>query len=499
MTKQFNLAAVVLFIALFCTVMGKTADAAVSTDVNLVINNEQVSADVMPFIEQGRTLVPARAVFEALGGTVKWDPDTYTVTIEHEASTVILKINDTVAAVDGDNKILDVPAAIKNGRTVIPVRFVAEELGYLVEWVDTTRTVTITSQKEPEESPGITGEENPEITDEESSKITDEESSEVTGEEIPEITGLVTEVSVEEGTSRMENTIVTVQLSEPLKTPEEYPTMILTSPDRFVVDIKDSRVDTEVTGITYDQKNSPLTAIRIADYNENMVRVVCDLKEATKPSVNLSEDGKTITIIFRRLSTYFDPMEDGKLVVVLDPGHGESTAGKRSPDGSIREYAFNRDVAQKMKDLLEDEGIEVLLTVEDNSDPSLASRCETANNSDADIFVSIHGNAFGNGRDWTSPSGWEIYHYHGCVLSNQLAKSISKANFPRIGILNRGIKTANFYVIKNTYMPAVLIEHGFYTNKEEGELMKSDEWQEQAAQYDVEGIMNFLKSFPETE
>ena len=471
MTKKFYLAAVVLLIALFCTVMGKTADAAASTDVNLVINNEQVSADVMPFIEQGRTLVPARAVFEALGGTVKWDPNTYTVTIEHEASTVILKINDTVAVVDGENKTLDVPAAIKNGRTVIPVRFVAEELGYLVEWVDTTRTVTITSQKEPDESPEITGEESPEITE------------------------LVTEVSVEEGTSRMENTIVTVQLSEPLKTPEDYPTMMLTSPDRFVVDIKDSRIDSEVTGTTYDQKTSPLTAIRVADYNENMVRVVCDLKEATTPVVNLSEDRMTLTIIFRRLSTYFEPMEDGKLVVVLDPGHGESTAGKRSPDESIREYVFNRDVAQKMKDLLEDEGIEVLLTVEDDSDPSLASRCETANNSDADIFVSVHANAFGNGRDWTSPSGWEIYHYQGRALSNQLAKSITNANFPRIGIHNRGIKTANFYVIKNTYMPSVLIEHGFYTNKEEGELMKSDEWKEQVAQYNVEGIVNFLHSF----
>ena len=187
-------------------------------------------------------------------------------------------------------------------------------------------------------------------------------------------------------------------------------------------------------------------------------------------------------------------MDDGKLVVMLDPGHGESTAGKRSPDGSLTEYEFNRSVANKMKGLLEARGIEVLLTVNDDSDPSLAERCESANNSDTDIFVSIHANAYGSGGEWTSPNGWEIYHYPGSVLGNQLAEAISNANFPGIGMYNRGIKTANFYVIKNTYMPAVLIEHGFFTNIEEIELLKNDEWREKAAQYNVEGIMKFLNS-----
>lgn len=465
MTKKINFATIFVLIMVFCTILGKPVAAATPADVKLVINNEQVSADVMPFIQNDRTLVPARAVFEALGGTVKWDQSNYIVTIEYEATTVILKINDTAATVNSKIKTLDVPATIKNGRTMIPVRFVAEELGFLVGWINSTRTVTITSSEIPEAS--------------------------------PEITGHVTDVFVEEGTTKNENTIVTVQMSEPLKAPEDYSTMMLTSPNRFVLDVNGFLVDSKVSGLTYDQKDSPLTAVRVADYNENTVRVVCDLKEAANPAVSLSADGKTLTISFRTLSTYFDPMDDGKLVVVLDPGHGASTAGKRSPDGSIREYEFNRAVANKMKSLLEAEGIEVLLTVNDDSDPSLAQRCETANNSDADIFVSIHANAYGNGRDWTSPSGWEIYHYPGSVLSNQLAAAISDSNFPEIGIHNRGIKTANLYVIKNTYMPAVLIEHGFFTNIEEIELLKSDEWREKAARYNVEGIVNFLNSYIE--
>ncbi|WP_312353954.1 N-acetylmuramoyl-L-alanine amidase family protein [Aminipila sp.] len=463
MTKKINFAVVFIFIMFFCTITGETVAAATPDDVKLVINNEQVSSDVMPFIQNGRTLVPARAIFEALGGKVKWDQSNYTVAIEYDTTTVILKINNTVATVNGKKKTMDVPATIKNGRTMIPVRFVAEELGFGVGWINSTRTVTIISPEKPETS--------------------------------PEITGYVTEVSVEEGMSKKENTIVTVQMSEPIKAPEGYSTMMLNSPNRFVLDLKGFLVDSEVSDLTYDRKESPLTAVRAAAYNENTVRIVCDLKEAGSPAVNLSANGKTLRISFNTISTYFNPMDDGKLVVMLDPGHGESTSGKRSPDGSLREYEFNRAVANKMKNLLQAKGIEVILTVNDDSDPSLANRCERANNSDADIFVSIHANAFGNGQEWTSPNGWEIYHYPGSILSNQLAKAISNSNFPEIGIHNRGIKTANLYVIKNTYMPAVLIEHGFFTNAEEIKLLKSDEWREKVARYNVEGIVNFLNSY----
>ena len=436
---------------------------AVSSDVKLVINDEDVSSDVMPFIEKGRTLVPARAVFETLGGIVEWDPKNYIVTIKYETTVVVLKINDRVATVNGHSKTLDVPARLKNSRTVIPVRFVAEELGFLVGWIDSTRTVTITSPEEPKES--------------------------------PEITGYVTEILVEEGSSKKENTIVNVHLSEPVKAGSNYSTMALGGPNRFVLDITGFQMDSNLSGLTYDDKDSPLLSVRVADLTEDTVRVVCDLKELSTPVMNISEDGRTISISFGTLTTYFDPMEDGKLVVMLDPGHGESTAGKRSPCGTLREYEFNRAVADKMKDLLEAAGIEVLLTVHDDSDPSLAKRCEIANNSDADIFVSIHANAFGNGKDWTSPHGWVIFHYPGSAIGNKLAEAISESNIPRIGIHNRGIKTENFHVLRNTYMPAVLIEHGFFTNIDEIELLKSDAWREEVALYNVEGIVNFFNSY----
>ncbi|MDO4482608.1 MAG: N-acetylmuramoyl-L-alanine amidase, partial [Bacillota bacterium] len=193
---------------------------------------------------------------------------------------------------------------------------------------------------------------------------------------------------------------------------------------------------------------------------------------------------------------YFNPYDDGKLVVMLDPGHGKSTLGKRSPDESLLEYEFNRDVAKRTKSILESKGITVLMTVSDDTDVSLSQRCSTANNSNADIFVSFHANAFGNGVDWeNNAGGWEIYYYSTSKYGKILANYIHDANIPSIGIKDRGVKTANFAVIKNTDMPAVLIEHGFYTNETEIELLKSPSWRQKAAELDAQGILNFLYSF----
>jgi outer membrane protein assembly factor BamB len=96
-----------------------------------------------PFIRNGRTLVPFRGLFEALGATVDWDTANRTVT--GTAGTVIikLKIGSTVATVGGREVTLDVPAEIVNGRTVVPLRFVVENLGAKVEWVAASLTVMI--------------------------------------------------------------------------------------------------------------------------------------------------------------------------------------------------------------------------------------------------------------------------------------------------------------------------------------------------------------------
>ena len=181
--------------------------------------------------------------------------------------------------------------------------------------------------------------------------------------------------------------------------------------------------------------------------------------------------------------------EENMPTVCLDYGHGKSTAGKRSPDGTLLEYEFNRDVGRRLKAILERHNVKVIETVEDDTDLALSSRCGVANFYKCDYFVSIHANA--DKESWTSANGWEIYVIAKGGQAEKLAQKIQKYS-KELGLKDRGIKTANFTVLADTDMPAVLIEHGFYTNKEECEKLKSDSFRQKCAECDAKGILEQL-------
>ena len=106
----------------------------------------------------------------------------------------------------------------------------------------------------------------------------------------------------------------------------------------------------------------------------------------------------------------------------------------------------------------------------------------------------VTANAFGT--DWNSANGWEVYTYKTGGDAEKAAKAVEAATkASSAGLKNRGCKTANFYVLKNTTMPAILIEHGFYTNKEECEKLKSSSFRDTLAQADATGIMNFFAQY----
>ena len=187
----------------------------------------------------------------------------------------------------------------------------------------------------------------------------------------------------------------------------------------------------------------------------------------------------------------YGPIGEVKPVrICLDAGHGKETAGKRSPDGTLLEYEFNRDVTNRLKSILEKHGIEVLLTCDDEHDIDLGIRCEYANANKVDYFVSIHANA--HKEYWTDANGWEIYVVGTGGKAEKLAKCIQKHSIADLGLKDRGIKVSNFTVLKDTDMPAVLIEHGFYTNKEECEKLKTDSFRQKCAIADAKGILEFL-------
>lgn len=107
------------------------------------LHGNYLASDVPPTVIEGRTLVPLRAIFEALDAQVTWDNNTKKVTGQKGSTTVVLTINKKTAQVNGVNTILDVPATIVDGRTMVPARFIAESLGQRVSWDEKLRTVVI--------------------------------------------------------------------------------------------------------------------------------------------------------------------------------------------------------------------------------------------------------------------------------------------------------------------------------------------------------------------
>ena len=167
--------------------------------------------------------------------------------------------------------------------------------------------------------------------------------------------------------------------------------------------------------------------------------------------------------------------------ILIDNGHGQNTQGKRSPDGRFLEYLFNRTIARQIVADLTDRGYDTELLVPEDDDIPLAERCSRANaiaareGKDNVILISIHANAFGNGKEWTSPSGWSVYTSKGQTKADDLAEQLAKAaikNLPQMKM--RAEKSdgdldyeENFYILRHTLCPAVLVENFFYDNPDD--------------------------------
>ncbi|MCM3244294.1 N-acetylmuramoyl-L-alanine amidase [Cytobacillus firmus] len=174
--------------------------------------------------------------------------------------------------------------------------------------------------------------------------------------------------------------------------------------------------------------------------------------------------------------------------IILDAGHGYSTSGKRSPNG-MREYEFNRAVAELAKEMLESyQNTVVSFAHSDVRDVPLAERTALANKQNADCYVSIHANAYGTGG-WNSAGGIETYVYPSKPREAlALAQKIQRNLISSTGLRDRGVKTADFQVLRETKMTAVLVECGFMTNKEEASLLRTPLYRKRCAQAIVKAI-----------
>jgi len=183
--------------------------------------------------------------------------------------------------------------------------------------------------------------------------------------------------------------------------------------------------------------------------------------------------------------------------VVLDPGHGGETAGKRSPDGTYLEHEFNLDMANRLKLLLERHGVTVVLTRSGEKDVSLKERVRIANAKEGvELFVSLHSNASGDGKTWNGHKGFGVYTSAsgGTAARNKAAKAVLlRAKEAGVELWGGGLfHNIGLYVLKNTVAPAILIEHGFHTNREEVARLKDGTYRQKLADADAKGILDYL-------
>ena len=192
--------------------------------------------------------------------------------------------------------------------------------------------------------------------------------------------------------------------------------------------------------------------------------------------------------------------------ILIDNGHGQSTPSKRSPDGRFLEFQFNRTIAKQIVDDLRDRGYDAELLVPEDDDVPLKDRCKRVNDIVARegkqnvILISIHANAFGNGKEWTSPSGWSVYTSKGQTKADELAEQLAKAaikNLPQMKM--RAEKSdgdmdyeENFYILRHTLCPAVLVENFFYDNPDDLRFLESEEGQARIVEALMKGVGRYV-------
>lgn len=193
------------------------------------------------------------------------------------------------------------------------------------------------------------------------------------------------------------------------------------------------------------------------------------------------------------------------MIILLDAGHGESTPGKRSPDGRLREYKYCREIAKEVQKELINKGFQVELIVNDDTDIPLMERCRIVNQycdkhgKTNTVLVSIHCNAAGSGIDWMNAKGWSVF-----ISNNSSNKSKKLAECLFNAAQNEGLTLRkysqtqvywkqNLAICRETKCSAVLTENLFQDNKEDVEFLLSEKGKESIIRLHVQGILDYIK------
>ncbi|GAB7386750.1 hypothetical protein BSNK01_05860 [Bacillaceae bacterium] len=502
------------------TKQGRTVEFVLdSTKVR--VNGQEKTIDVAPFTESSRTLVPLRFVGEFLGVNVGWDEKKKTVIVSepirltfsgqavpsggktflidrvpyvplaqvadvfgyelekkddltvalrsahNKTSSTVTKAgtNDSRTAAksivltawskrvekDGQAVHIDYEPRKIDGVFMVSLSFVEQMLGGQAEWKPAEREIAL--------KPG-----NP---------VQDEPSAAPAKPQVPAGTNVVESIS-------LNGNDVIIEGDAPHRLQGKVFT--LESPDRLVIDIPSAiladTLKAEREGVL-SYEHPLVRSIRYSHYNDSphMVRVVVDLKQKVRYQWKNEDGGRFVVSLA--------PVGKKALTVVIDAGHGAHDPGALGK--MSKEKDINLAIAKKIVSRLEQlEGIEVVPTRLTDTFLTLEERVKLANERSADLFISVHANSFPANPQ---AKGLETYYY--TSMSKKFAEIVHRHLIEATGSYDRGVKTARFYVIRNTKMPAVLIETGFVTNPEEEKRLNSAAFQEAIARAVVEAIKEY--------
>lgn len=488
-----------LLALLFVLVMPDRGHAASGSN-KIYLDGKEITAGLSVTVENvnGTIMVPFRMIAENLGYQVEWNQTAKMVTITQGSKVIKLTVGQMTAVVDGNTVTLNAAPMLKNDTTLVPIRFISEQFGLKVDWDNTSKTVTITT---PGLAAGGSG------SSAASGGTTGSGSGSGTSS-----SGTSTSLTEVNGVSFNNNQLLIAMSGTAVPK-----ISTLDSPSRIVIDIPNATfsdefgsgqaLDSNLQG-TLDATGYPDVAqIRYSLFSNSpyTVRFVIQLNESkdfgynvttdsgTKLAiVDLNQTGGLVAVNSQTPSTSTGsgtstlPGSGGKKLIVLDAGHGAKDSGAIGITGKY-EKNFNLAVVLKAAALLKKESnIDVVLTRSDDTFLELSERVAIANSLKADLFISVHANS----SSTSVASGTETYYKR--EESKAFAKVMHKYLVQATGLTDRGVQYGNFHVIRETTMPAILLEVGYLSNKKDEALLFTDELQNRVATAIVSGVKEYL-------
>ena len=412
----------------------------------VLVNNRTLKTEFSPYIKQGRTFVPIREITENLGADVKWNNRDKSIKISLNGDVIDMKINSPNVRVNGKKISLDNAQAPqlalyssprKETKTMVPLRFISETFGYDVDWNNDKVRAEISTNK--------------------TKSIVEDDKKENSNK------------NNKNKKNNKSNNKNTKKVASKTKTSDSKS---IFDSNYFQSNVEKSETNKITKEIKGGNKDKIFDQAELDKSDEKKNRVIKD-----KIEVN------------------------GKLKIVIDPGHGGKDSGAVALDGETYEKTVNLLVAERLMDKLSANS-EISPTITRTRDEyiKLLDRAGVSNDGDAHLFLSIHFNSADN----SSAKGIEVLYASEKnvrikdTVQKDFASCLQKALIKETGAVDRGIKNRPAIIVLNkTKNVAALAELGFLSNEDDLENIKDPDYIDKLAQGLYNGIEDYMNTFVE--